>query len=469
MQFSDNPQNLPAYSDFKGLSNFFEGTDTEQWIEQQERELWLRTGEKQSKIDYQLQALQHRVEKARTLWACISSKTQREEKRKFKNGISFVVDTYNNLTSVQYHYERAGGMKPPDRTGKPIFHFSKKSRTRMMQKARKLNKSGLPIPYFITLTYHKNFKDCNRAKQHLNAFFQRWRRRSPETAYFWKMEFQQRGAIHFHIALFIPESVPVESYVSTREKNRLTEKMTRSGKYESHSPRSVALMILSGNDWAEITADVDGVDVPFTRFDYLRKRDYKPETYRVKGNTRTVNTRAANPRVEYKMEPDILHRLYGTNVRVCNSWKQFIGYVGEYMKKEVFKSEIPDGVKTGRFWGYSYNLDFKALQTGIVDFEDLQQMNSFCNTLNAETFRTITRHLCDSAERAKKYYSGKKLQGKLKKYRNTYEAQKRRFLINREKIKRGYSLQFEINHKKVTPLREFLPEKTVKEAFKPPD
>jgi hypothetical protein len=58
---------------------------------------------------------------------------------------------------------------------------------------------------FITLTYPKEFP-CNgkEAKAHLNAFLQYLRRRKIE--YTWILEFQERGAPHYHI--IASDSIP---------------------------------------------------------------------------------------------------------------------------------------------------------------------------------------------------------------------------------------------------------------------
>jgi len=60
---------------------------------------------------------------------------------------------------------------------------------------------------FITLTYPENFP-CNgrETKAHLNSFLQFLRRK--EIKYVWVLEFQQRGAPHYHI--ITSDSIPRE-------------------------------------------------------------------------------------------------------------------------------------------------------------------------------------------------------------------------------------------------------------------
>jgi len=58
-------------------------------------------------------------------------------------------------------------------------------------------------PTFLTLTYSKQFPDCQTAKKHLWNFIKRLRRRSPEKfSCIWRLELQDRDAPHFHLIIF---------------------------------------------------------------------------------------------------------------------------------------------------------------------------------------------------------------------------------------------------------------------------
>jgi hypothetical protein len=68
-------------------------------------------------------------------------------------------------------------------------------------------------PVFITLTYGAEYPSPDVAKQHLRAFLKRIRRFSASDGrnggFIWRLEFQERGAPHFHIIctnlVFIPK------------------------------------------------------------------------------------------------------------------------------------------------------------------------------------------------------------------------------------------------------------------------
>lgn len=88
---------------------------------------------------------------------------------------------------------------------KNVSTFSAASRKRLLEKLARLDpaKSEFP-PSFIALTYPKEFPDPMTAKQHLQTFWKRLRRVCPEASAVWRLEFQERGAPHFHLIYFGP-------------------------------------------------------------------------------------------------------------------------------------------------------------------------------------------------------------------------------------------------------------------------
>lgn len=79
--------------------------------------------------------------------------------------------------------------------------FSFRSRSRLMKKVAQVSKHHLPL--FVTLTYHNNYSaDFKEYKYDLHKFFIYLRRSFPEFGSIWKLEYQARGAPHYHILLF---------------------------------------------------------------------------------------------------------------------------------------------------------------------------------------------------------------------------------------------------------------------------
>ena len=70
---------------------------------------------------------------------------------------------------------------------------------------------------FITLTYKENMQDIKKSRKDLDIFFKRLRRVYRDLKYIWVMEYQQRGAIHFHILANIP--IDISTVKSTQKKS----------------------------------------------------------------------------------------------------------------------------------------------------------------------------------------------------------------------------------------------------------
>jgi len=84
-----------------------------------------------------------------------------------------------------------------------IALLSKRSLNRL---ALLVRSSGIKWGSLMTLTYGVNYPHNGRvAKKHLNAFLVAARREFGPFEYFWVLEFQERGAVHFHIATTLPE------------------------------------------------------------------------------------------------------------------------------------------------------------------------------------------------------------------------------------------------------------------------
>lgn len=88
---------------------------------------------------------------------------------------------------------------PPDRTGTTITGFSSKSQARLRFAA--LNAFPAICSTFA-LTYHLDWPtDGATCRQHRRVFLKRFARLLPDVGYLWLLEFQTRGAPHFHFYL----------------------------------------------------------------------------------------------------------------------------------------------------------------------------------------------------------------------------------------------------------------------------
>jgi hypothetical protein len=78
-----------------------------------------------------------------------------------------------------------------------IRKFSKSSQKRL---ARIISNNAERFRYFFTVTYRMNHRDCKISKAHIDRFLTRFRKACGSiVGYVWVLEFQKRGAVHFHI------------------------------------------------------------------------------------------------------------------------------------------------------------------------------------------------------------------------------------------------------------------------------
>lgn len=87
-----------------------------------------------------------------------------------------------------------------------IAGFSRASRLRLLKLSASLDyaKSSTTPIQFLTLTYHDDYPSPIDTKKHIKILFDRLRRRAgwAGASMIWRLEFQRRGAPHFHIMIF---------------------------------------------------------------------------------------------------------------------------------------------------------------------------------------------------------------------------------------------------------------------------
>lgn len=103
-------------------------------------------------------------------------------------------------------------------TAREIFHpvkrrqiadFSRKSRLRLLKLVSRLEKNASGI--FLTFTYRANMQDHSQAKYHLDLLLRWLKYNYQEGAFLWRMEYQKRGAIHFHIIAFNLKHIDIDA------------------------------------------------------------------------------------------------------------------------------------------------------------------------------------------------------------------------------------------------------------------
>jgi hypothetical protein len=86
-----------------------------------------------------------------------------------------------------------------------IHEFSAQSRSRLI---REVSSYGALSPVFVTLTYGKDYPDPQTTKLHLKAFWRRIAKKHPDYWAVWKLEYQKRGAPHYHLLVYCIKGKP---------------------------------------------------------------------------------------------------------------------------------------------------------------------------------------------------------------------------------------------------------------------
>ncbi len=93
-----------------------------------------------------------------------------------------------------------------------IREFSRSSRRNLMRLLNSLDRGRVSLPLFITLTYPASWPESREERKgHFDAFQKRMERRLGRFPAVWRLEFQKRGAPHYHLLVFLDVD-PCELY-----------------------------------------------------------------------------------------------------------------------------------------------------------------------------------------------------------------------------------------------------------------
>lgn len=123
----------------------------------------------------------------------------------------------NKLSSMPINSGGEGGQRAE------IKAYTPKSLRRLKRTIQavphEINKNKLKM---ITLTYHNDPDSPEDAKRDLDNFFKRLKRQSPEAFFIWKLEYQKRGTIHYHILCYDMPYDPTLPDVVAKAWNEIT-------------------------------------------------------------------------------------------------------------------------------------------------------------------------------------------------------------------------------------------------------
>lgn len=114
---------------------------------------------------------------------------------------------------LSFPLQRAPAARVPDKAhgGKrgKVRGFSRGSRRRLLDLLNKVERGAVQRALFVTLTYPGSWPSAwQRWKRDIDALGKRLLRQYPGCAFVWRLEYQKRGAPHFHLILFGVPFVP---------------------------------------------------------------------------------------------------------------------------------------------------------------------------------------------------------------------------------------------------------------------
>lgn len=208
-----------------------------------------------------------------------------------------------------------------------VTEFTHRSRSAMLRWLNSVDRSRIDARrlWFVTLTYPLNFSgEPSRWKRDLDVFRMRVGRAWGRVGFVWKLEFQRRGAPHFHLLLLAPPELSdgVE-LVGERRRGKRIVRSWRGGRLRDFRR-------WCSRAWFEVVGSED-------------------------------------PK----------HLDAGTNVEPCVAWGQVVSYAAKYLGKRCPGPEVLDestGEVTptpiGRFWGvYRRKLWPRCLRTESIPFD----------------------------------------------------------------------------------------------------
>lgn len=116
----------------------------------------------------------------------------------------FLVRTAGRVLEASSRWVNIRKREPVRSKRGAIESWSSRSRGRLIKTLEAIDWLRLGPLFWITLTYPAGEWSAKESKRHLAALRRRWARRWGKPVGAWKMEFQRRGVVHFHLLLVAP-------------------------------------------------------------------------------------------------------------------------------------------------------------------------------------------------------------------------------------------------------------------------
>lgn len=120
-----------------------------------------------------------------------------------------IVKSGDRVELYQYQGYLRQGIESNNRKGRKGKGLNNKTRARKdtLIKARnniiRIVSTNTDFKTFLTLTYADNMQDLKKSKEHLDYFFKKLKKDYKDLKFIYVLEFQERGAIHYHLLINI--------------------------------------------------------------------------------------------------------------------------------------------------------------------------------------------------------------------------------------------------------------------------
>jgi hypothetical protein len=166
-----------------------------------------------------------------------------------------IVSSGNRLELYKYSKYQKQGFKSNNskgRKGKGSNTINKeKNRKEVLIRARnniiRLVNCNSDMKSFISLTYKENFQDIKESKGHINTTCKLIKKDYPEFKYLYVLEFQSRGAIHYHILCNYPITVETAKTKTLKPQGQKLLEQEFQNKYWNHGFVDIRNLDQEGN------------------------------------------------------------------------------------------------------------------------------------------------------------------------------------------------------------------------------
>ena len=118
------------------------------------------------------------------------------DKKAIKSGNIVEIISYENGNFYGYEGVACGKVKSSNSKRSDNINLAKKNLRRL------INANCTKNDLFVTLTYSDNMQDIVQAKNDFKRFVKAMKRKGYSMKYVYVIEFQKRGAVHFHVIFF---------------------------------------------------------------------------------------------------------------------------------------------------------------------------------------------------------------------------------------------------------------------------